>query len=66
MLIGIIVIAIAIILLLIAIHWMQISSYDSDKLRKAMKESDKERIVRIVEAEDTMFKRLLNKVKGIK
>ena len=65
MFIGIIVIAVAVILLLITIHWVQVSCYDSEKLRKAMKESDEERIVRIVEAEDTMFKRLLKKAKGV-
>ena len=75
MLIGIITIAIAIILLMIAIGKIRVSSYNSKKLRKVLEQSDQERIeqiirakktVRIVKAEDTMFKRLLKKTKGVK
>ncbi len=75
MLIGIITIAIAIILLMIAIGKIRVSSYNSKKLRKVLEQSDQERIeqiirakktVRIVKAEDTIFKRLLKKIKGVK
>ena len=75
MLIGIITIAIAIILLMITIGKIRVSSYNSKKLRKVLEQSDQERIeqiirakktVRIVKAEDTMFKRLLKKTKGVK
>ena len=75
MLIGIITIAIAIILLMIAIGKIRVSSCSSKKLRKVLGQSDQERIeqiirakktVRIVKAEDTMFKRLLKKTKGVK
>ena len=66
MLFGIIVLTVLFTLLIKAIAWAETSCYDSGKLRKAMEESDKERIVRIVKAEDTFFKRLLKKTKGVK
>ena len=66
MFVGIIVLTVLFALLIMAIGLVETSCYDSGKLRKAMKEPDEERIVRIVEAEDTMFKRLLKKTKGVK
>ena len=56
---GIIVVIILFLLLIMAIHWAQVTSYDSEKLRKAMEESDRERIVRIIEVKQTILGRLL-------
>ena len=56
---GIILLIVLLILFIMAIHWVQVTSYDSEKLRKAMEESDRERIVRIIEVKQTMFERFL-------
>ena len=73
MIVGIIVIAVATILLAIAIGRIKVTWYNPRKLRKELEEQDNERIerilrakktVRIVEAEDTMFKRMMKN--GIK
>ena len=56
---GIILVIILFLLLIMAIHWAQVTSYDSEKLRKAMEESDRERIVRIIEVKQTVLERFL-------